>query len=106
MTRKCYVYIDGVAIDKEDHDALDKARGRSSATVLPDLPDFVSPIDGKTYSGRAGLRSHNDRHNVVLADDLKGLPPKTTQQEFRATERQVAERRRHLAEIYNHYQGN
>lgn len=43
--------------------------------ILPDLPDFVSPIDKKLYSGRAGLREHNERHNVVPVADLKGLPP-------------------------------
>ena len=44
-------------------------------TVLPDLPDFVSPVDGKTYSGRAGMREHNLRNSVVPLEDLKGLPP-------------------------------
>lgn len=44
------------------------------ATIMPDLPDFVSPIDGLAYSGRAGMREHNRRHNVVPNADLKGLP--------------------------------
>lgn len=41
---------------------------------MPDLPDFVSPIDRKMYSGRAGLREHCKRHNVVPNEELKGLP--------------------------------
>jgi hypothetical protein len=41
---------------------------------MPDLPDFVSPIDGKVYSGRAGMRDHCARHSVVPTADLKGLP--------------------------------
>lgn len=35
---------------------------------------FVSPIDGKVYSGKAGMREHNKRHNVVNNRDLTGLP--------------------------------
>jgi hypothetical protein len=42
--------------------------------ILPDLPDFVSPIDKKVYSGRAGLREHCKRHDVVPNLELKGLP--------------------------------
>jgi hypothetical protein len=47
----------------------------SGYMIMPDLPDFVSPIDGKQYSGRKGLREHCERHNVVPTADLKGLPP-------------------------------
>jgi hypothetical protein len=39
-----------------------------------DLPDFISPIDGTVVHGRAGLREHCARHNVVPTEDLKGLP--------------------------------
>lgn len=42
--------------------------------IYGDLPDFVSPIDGKTYSGRAGLREHCRLHNVVPTADCAGLP--------------------------------
>lgn len=41
-----------------------------------DLPDFVSPIDGRVWSGRAGLREHCKIHDVVPTADLAGLPPK------------------------------
>jgi hypothetical protein len=79
MARVCYVQINGELIDKSDHEAIAKARGYSqpqagSATFVPDLPDFVSPIDGKLYSGRAGMREHCNRHNVVSNLELKGLP--------------------------------
>jgi hypothetical protein len=77
MARKCYVQINGELIDKEDHEAIRKARGDSGgsyAGFIPDMPDFVSPIDGKRYSGRAGMREHNARHNVVSNLELKGLP--------------------------------
>lgn len=45
--------------------------------IMGDLPDFVSPIDRKLYSGRAGMREHNQRHNVVPHADLVGLPYRT-----------------------------
>lgn len=44
--------------------------------VMPDLPEFVSPIDGRTYSGRAGMREHCRLHDVVPTRELAGLPPK------------------------------
>lgn len=36
---------------------------------MPDLPDFVSPIDGTVVHGRAGLRRHNKIHNVTNPAD-------------------------------------
>jgi hypothetical protein len=51
--------------------------------ILPDMPDFVSPIDGKLYSGRAGMREHNKRHDVVSNLDLKGLPTLTNISDLR-----------------------
>lgn len=48
--------------------------GSNFPRIMPDLPDFVSPIDGKIVSGRAGMREHNLRHNVTPHADLKGLP--------------------------------
>ena len=57
---------------------------------IPDQPDFVSPIDGKVYSGRAGMRDHNARHNVVNNRDLVGLPTLTAQSDQRTTEQKRA----------------
>ena len=70
--RKCWVYIDGIAYEK----GTEPRHGVNGPTIMPDLPDFVSPIDGKLYSGRTGLRDHCARHNVVPTSDLKGLPTK------------------------------
>lgn len=44
------------------------------SNFIADEGSFVSPIDGKTYSGRAGMREHNKRHDVVNNRDLQGLP--------------------------------
>jgi len=73
MTRRCWVYINGECYEKGT-----EPQPASGITFMPDLPDFVSPIDGKLYSGRAGMRNHNALHNVVPTADLAGLPPKTT----------------------------
>ena len=72
MARKSYVQINGVLYDKAE---LSEARP-SAPTILGDLPDFVSPIDGSVVSGRAGLREHCRRHDVVPTAELKGLPLK------------------------------
>lgn len=44
------------------------------SNFVPDEGSFVSPIDQKVYSGRAGMREHNARHNTVNNRDLAGLP--------------------------------
>lgn len=47
---------------------------RNSGTlIVGDLPDFVSPVDGKVVHGRAGLREHNRRHGVTNVADYKGV---------------------------------
>ena len=96
MARKSFVQIDGVLYDK----SLPLPEGvagpqEAVPSVLPDLPEFRSPIDGKMYSGRAGLRDHCARHNVVPTAELKGLPPKPAVQQYtpdRAAIREVLKR--------------
>ena len=70
----------------------------SGVMVMPDLPDFVSSVDGKLYSGRAGLREHNLRNNVVCNADLKGLPVLTTSSDQRTPEqrREYAQTRKQV----------
>lgn len=76
-------------------------------TILPDLPDFVSPVDGKHYSGRAGMREHNLRNDVVPMADLQGLPLLTTNTDTRSTsqKRADAETRKRLIiqQVDKHY---
>ena len=107
MVRRSYVQIGLELIDKEDYAAIQRARGHGSNslshTVMPDLPDFVSPIDGKTYSGRTGLREHCATHNVVPVADLAGLPPKPAYQLPTFTKRQVEERKERLARIVDQH---
>lgn len=74
MARQSFIQIGGKLYDKsQPHPELDGG-SRRTATVMGDLPDFVSPIDGTVVSGRAGLREHCKKHDVVPTADLKGLP--------------------------------
>ena len=86
--RECWVYPDdGPPYRKGER----PERDRNGVVILPDLPDFQSPIDGKMYSGRAGLREHCARHNVVPTADLKGLPPMPAAGDLRSTEQKRAD---------------
>ena len=38
--------------------------------IMPDLPDFVSPIDGKVVKGRRGYRAHCKEYNVTGMSDF------------------------------------
>jgi hypothetical protein len=69
--RQAWIYINGVAYEKGTEPQRDSVHG---PTVMSDLPDVVSPIDGTIIRGRTGLRDHCARHNVVPTADLKGLP--------------------------------
>ena len=83
MARKSFIQINGVLYDKSAPLPEGVAGPQAaSPSVMSDLPDFVSPIDGKVYSGRAGMRDHCARHNVVPTADLKGLPPKPANQAY------------------------
>jgi hypothetical protein len=70
------------------------------------LPDFVSPLDGKLYSGRAGLREHNKRHDVVPVADLKGLPYLQSNSDTRSTQEKradAADRKQQIINQVNRY---
>ena len=110
MARNRWIYINGEAIPADDYEALAKARGHADEgrrlTIAPDLPDFVSPIDGKLYSGRAGMREHCARHNVVPTADLAGLPPKPAYQAPQLTREQRAERTQQIVHAYDTHRRN
>ena len=80
-------------------------RGHASGVaILPDLPDFVSPVDGKRYSGRAGLREHCLRNNVVPNAELKGLPYLQTNSDQRTPEQRRASDEHRKQTIINQVQ--
>lgn len=104
MSRTRYLYKgakiiavikDGVLIEStpEYHEA------QGGVAILPDLPDVVSPIDGTVIRGRAGLREHCKRHDVVPTEELKGLPPKPMMQEYVVPKREREETKRYMAHL-------
>ena len=93
MARKSYIQIGGKLIDKS---TLVHQDASSAPAILGDVPDFISPIDGTLVSGRAGMRDHCRRHDVVPTEELKGLPNKpfvipTPQSHRDATKQVIAE---------------
>ncbi len=112
MARMTYVYIDGVAYEKGS-EAYYLAKGAAlpsgggAPAIIGDEPAFISPLDGKEYSGRAGMRDHNARHNVVNNRDLQGLPTLTTNSDFRSTEQKRADadnrKRLVIQQVNRHY---
>ena len=99
MARRSFVQIGGKLYERGVDVIPDDVGSTRSAAVLGDVPDFVSPIDGSVVSGRAGLREHCKKHDVVPTQELKGLPPKPmimpTSQAYRE------ETKRTMAEIMN-----
>ena len=71
MARKSYIQIGGKLYDKAELSAQEQTH---APAILGDVDSFVSPIDGSVVRGRAGLREHCKKHNVVPTADLKGLP--------------------------------
>lgn len=72
MTRKRWIYIKGEAIPADEF----VPELQHGLTIIPDLQPFKSSVDGSIISGRAALREHNLRNNVVNTADLQGLPTK------------------------------
>lgn len=68
MARKSYVYDPekGELVPKEEYQAP-----ASRLIVMPDIPDFVSPVDGSIVHGRKSLREHNKQHGVTNSADFK-----------------------------------
>lgn len=68
--RRTYVYDPTTKemVDKSTYIDPQIERGHM---VFGDLPDLLSPIDGKVIHGRAGMRQHNKMHNVTFTEDFK-----------------------------------
>lgn len=67
LLRKRYVY------DPETKEMVEVEfkRREYGTLVVGDLPDFVSPVDGKVVHGRAGLREHDRRNGTTNVADYK-----------------------------------
>jgi hypothetical protein len=95
MARRRWIQLEG-KLYEVGVDAIPELDGNGSGpAVRGDLPDFVSPIDGTVVSGRVQMREHCRKHDVVPTAELKGLPPKTMNQEYKpdreATRRVIAD---------------
>jgi hypothetical protein len=77
------------------------AQSNAGPTILADLPDFVSPIDGSVVRGRAGMRDHCARHDVVPTAELAGLPFKRMYQPTEPSREHREETKRTIAQIMN-----
>ena len=69
-------WVDGECVWLREDKLGETVRGYSAA-VVGDTPDFISPIDGSIVKGRAGMRDHCSRHDVVPNQELQGLRPRT-----------------------------
>jgi len=67
--------------------------------VRGDIPDIVSSIDGTVISGRKAKREHCLKHNVVPFEEVKGLPPRTMNQEYKLSPQEREATRRTIAAI-------
>lgn len=85
MTRRSWIYTpDGRCFEKGSPEHLEYEGSKSYAPrVFGDEESFISPIDRKVYSGKAGMREHNARHQVVNNRDLAGLPVMKSASEYK-----------------------
>lgn len=96
MSRTTYVMRDGKLVEK--HLASPLQHETSVApSVIPDIVPFVSPIDKTVIGSRAALRAHCKAHDVVPTEELKGLPPRLANPEYKLSKQEVRERREFIA---------
>lgn len=82
MAKMSFVQINGKLYDKSKPLPEGVGEMKHGHFIIGDMPDFVSPIDGTLVRGRAGMREHCQKHNVVPTSELKGLSPKAAVQEY------------------------
>lgn len=72
--------------------------------IMPDLPDFVSTVDGSVIHGRAGLREHDYKHGTTnVADYTETWAKRQRQRELYATGQLVDRKRTEaVARAFNH----
>ena len=101
---KAYEWIDGGLVWVREDLRAPVEQGISTA-IFGDNIRFVSPIDGTVVDGRAAMREHCRRHDVIPNQDLAGLKPRTfgggvtvSKQESETRKRimhQIADQRHH-----------
>ena len=96
MSRMTYVIRDGKLVEKHLAEPL-VTSSDSAPGFIPDIDPFVSPIDKTVIGSRSALRAHCRAHDVVPTEELKGLPPRLANPEYKLTKDQVRERREYIA---------
>lgn len=103
MAREVWVYPE----KGEPYRKGTREQGAGGVAFVPDQEDFVSPLDGKRYSGKAGMREHNAIHDVVSNRDLVGLPTLQSNSDQRSLQEQrqdsAARKERIIHEVNRHY---
>ena len=74
---KATEWIDGELVWVRPDLSAPAEHGGISAAIFGDNVRFVSPIDGAVVEGRAAMREHCRRHDVVPNQELQGLKPRT-----------------------------
>ena len=94
MSRR-WIYIGGQAYEV-GVDALPEV---VAPTVIGDNHRFVSPIDGSVVDGRAAMREHCARHNVIPNQELAGLKPRVYGQGVTVSQQERDARKRTMHQI-------
>jgi hypothetical protein len=102
MSRRGWVYINGVAYEK-GVDYIPTRAEASAPTFIPDIQPFRSSVDGSMITSRAELREHNKRNDVVQTEELKGLPTRLANPEYSLTKQEVRERREFIQHVYDQH---
>ena len=102
---KAYEWQDGELVWVRPDLQAPAEQGGISTAIFGDNIRFVSPIDGTVVDGRAAMREHCRRHDVIPNQDLAGLKPRTfgggvtvSKQESETRKRimhQIADQRHH-----------
>lgn len=79
MARKSYVQVktpEGYKL-VEKSEAY-KFRSNKSATIMPDMKEMISPIDGEVITSRSAYRNHMKKHGVIDVGNEKLTRKKRT----------------------------
>lgn len=73
MSRSRWVVVKGEGlVPANEYYAREHAKKHGEASYfMPDIAEFVSPIDGKAIGSRSALRDHERKHGVRQCGELK-----------------------------------
>lgn len=99
MTRQTYIQDPdtGKLVPAEEYDKP-RHRFRKSFQIMPDIEEFVSPVDGSVVSSRSKLREHNARNDVVNFHEFDGVWEKEEAKRTEFFEGRSKEHRKEIVE--------